>query len=457
MPLRALVKRFQPASRGDGDVRHLLATALLALGTLGGLTPQSVAATAPLTWLWSNPQPNGNNVYDLATADGLTVAVGDRGRVYTSVNDELWVPRDLASAKSARAVTFFAGRVLVVGESGLTASANATALRDSAVVPLTANHLPTANWLEAVAAGTSRALAVGDHGSVYATTDGTNWNHLSQPSTTWLRGVAFGNGTFVTVGEGGYLATSADGATWQKRTTGTTVDLNRVAWLGDRFIAVGDGGKILTSNSGSSWSAITGSGAAKDLFSVAGTGSMYVVGGDQELRMRRSSGWYNQLSSSSAFIPAPVWTYYSAAYDGASFLAGGPTGVIVSGFYTNVIGTVWTPVAESLRLWLWDVARLPNNGYVAVGDFGTVLTSDYGTRWNLELTPAVATNAVLLGVAARADRVVAVGTRPPPTCKASPSGATSSSPPAALAPCSPARTGTTGAYVRRRAANSCPA
>lgn len=394
-----------------GSLRRVRLAGWIALCVVSDQSPQPLAATPPLTWLWSNPQPNGNNVYDLATSNGLTVCVGDRGRVYTSVNDELWVPRDLTSTKSARAVTFFAGKVVVVGEAGLTAWADAVMLRDSAVTPLDVNHLPTANWLEAVAAGTSSALAVGDNGSVYSTTDGTTWTLQPQPLSIWLRGVAFGNGTFVAVGEGGYLATSVNGGSWQQRATGTTMNLNRVAWLGDRFIAVGDSGKILASSTGSNWNAITGSGATKDLFSVAGTGSMYVVGGDQELRMRRSSGWYNQLLSTSAFIPAPTWTYYAATYDGASFLVGGPTGMIVGGFYTNSIGTVWTPVAESLRLWLWDVARIPHSGYVAVGDFGTVLSSDYGTRWSLELTPTVATNAVLLGVAARADRVVAVGTQ----------------------------------------------
>jgi photosystem II stability/assembly factor-like uncharacterized protein len=371
--------------------------------------PATSAAT-PLTWLWANPQPTGNNVYDLAVTNALTVMAGDRGQVYTSVNDELWVPRDLPSTKAARAVAFLGSKTIITGEAGLTAHAETAGLRASALTPFTVADLGTADWLEAVAVGNSRAVAVGDNGAVYTTTDGVAWTRRPQSFATWLRGVAFGNGLFVAVGDGGFAATSTDGVAWQKRATGTTADLNRVAWLGDRFLAVGNGGRILTSSNGTVWSAITGSGATGDLFCVAGTGAMYVVGGNNELRLRRSTGWSDQLSLTGTFFPAPRWSYYAASYDGASFRVGGPTGMLVNGFYTNLIGTVWTPLSDSLRPWLWDVARLPAGGVVSVGDYGSILTSDRGTRWELELTPPTATNSVLLGVAAREGRIVAVGT-----------------------------------------------
>src|SRR2546423_15685020 len=74
--------------------------------------------TFPFTWRWSNPTPHGNNIIDMAAANGLVVQVSERGQIYTSSDFAAWIPSESHTTNSLRAVTFFGSRIIVVGENG---------------------------------------------------------------------------------------------------------------------------------------------------------------------------------------------------------------------------------------------------------------------------------------------------------------------------------------------------
>lgn len=383
---------------------HLLPAIVAAL--LAFISQIGLGATD--TWLWSTPVPHGNNIYDMTSSNGLAVQVGEKGRIYTSLDWDLWSPRSSGTTKALRGVAFFKGEILITGEEGIVVHAATDALTNFASI-----QLATTDWMESVAASTSLAVAVGDNGLVATTTDGANWQ-IKHPGTTWLRSVAFGNGTFVAVGETGFVATSADGMRWQQRTTGTTVNLNRVAWLGARFCVVGDGGHVMvsTDGTGASWATLSGSNPPTgDLYFAAGSGlGNLLVGGATELRLTESAGatWLNQLDSGST-NSAPSWTYFTGFYDGASFLVGGRTGMLVQGI-RSTSGVEWITPSDSLRNWIWDLTQWQDS-IVAVGDFGTVLSSTGGEGFDVEVLPAAVTSELLLGAAGSPQRIAAVGTR----------------------------------------------
>lgn len=357
------------------------------------------------TWLWSNPMPHGNSVYDLAVSDELLVQVCDRGRVYTSPFDGLWTAHDLGTTKSLRAVCFFNDRIVVTGQEGLVATARAAALDD-----WTVRDLATPDWLEGVAASPTRLVAVGDSGAIYVSDDAVNWTRRPAPTTSWLRGVTYGNNRFVAVGEDGVILLSADGLTWGATDSGVTEHLNRVTWADYRFVAVGNAGTALASLNGRDWAPLPDSGATGDLFTVSGGGSHLLVGGENELRTFNSFAWHDEIHDGSDF-PAPAWTYFAAGWDGAAFTVAGRTGMVVDGFQTNLVSNfVWLEQGASPRLLLWDVA-LQDSLHVAVGDFGTLLSSPDGVQWSVEFSPAGVTNEVLLGVGGRPNLWVAVGTQ----------------------------------------------
>jgi len=120
--------------------------------------------------------------------------------------------------------------------------------------------------------------------------------------------------------------------------------------------------------------------------------------------------WLSQVATSLT-APAPEWTYYSALRRSDYYLLAGRSGMMVEGVRTNLAEPMkWQPLRESVRTWLWSVARTPTH-YVAVGDHGTILTSPNGIDWDLELVPLSVTNSVLLGVGGGPNLLLAVGSQ----------------------------------------------
>jgi len=359
----------------------------------------------PLRWRWSNPRPHGNNIVDMAYSPALDlgVQVAERGQLYTSDDLGTWLPRDSGVTNSLRAVTFFGQRIVITGEAGVVLYADSP----TAFKPGTLLDGPTLDWLEAVAASPQIVVAVGDNGAVYTSADGVSWRRQNSPALTqWLRGVAFGNSTFVTVGENGFIATSpSNGNGWNKRDSGTTTNLNRVAFTSGFFTAVGENGLTLTSvNNGLTWSSEP-TGATNDLFHAAGgDGAQLVIGGD-EVRLKNSLGWSNQLAQPDG---PPAWTYYANLGLPSFFLIAGHSGMIIEGYTTNGSSYFWLPTADSIRQWLFDVAWATNL-YVAVGDRATVMTSGNGIDWSLELVPDSVTNSIFLGVGGTTNLLLAAG------------------------------------------------
>jgi len=185
----------------------------------------------------------------------------------------------------------------------------------------------------------------------------------------------------------------------------TTANLNRVAFTGNFFTAVGEGGVVLTSNpNGASWSPET-TGATNDLFHAASGDGARLVIGENEVRLNNSLGWSNQLAQPTG---PPAWSYYANIGLPSFFLIAGHSGMIAEGYTTNDSSYFWLPTSDSIRQWLFDVTWATNL-YVAVGDRATVMTSDNGIDWSLELVPDSVTNSIFLGVGGTTNLLLAAG------------------------------------------------
>jgi hypothetical protein len=369
--------------------------------------PAFAAVTFPLRWRWSNPRPHGNNVVDMAYSDtlGLAVQVAERGQLYTSVDFDLWLPRESGTTLALRAVTFFGTRIVVTGESG-------TVLYADAPDSFHAGQLiggPTTDWLEAVCAAPSLLVAVGDRGAIYTSTNGVAWKRQANPESSphWLLGVAAGNGNFVAVGEAGTILTSANGTNWTKRSSGSSLNLNRVAFGYNTYTAVGDNGMVLVStNGGLQWQTQNPlTGATRSLFNASYRGTDRLLVGDSEVRLCDLGVWSDELAKTNG---PPAWTYYSTIGRPSFFFIAGRTGMMAEGYQVNLEPYFWLQTAPSFRSWLFDVCW-SSNLYVAVGDYASVLTSGNGVDWTQELVPDSVTNAVFLGVGGTTNLLVAAG------------------------------------------------
>lgn len=373
---------------------------LCAFGT-GQITTSGI--TFPLAWRWSNPQPHGNNIIDIAFGKDFAVQVAERGQMYTSTDLKTWNPVNTGTTRSLRAVTFFKDQLAVTGESG-------TILFGATPTDLKVGNLGTEDWLEGVAASPQVLVAVGDNAAIYTTEDGTNWQRRSAPFTDWLRSVTYGTpgnvGTFVAVGESGIVATSQDGAQWQVQSRFTQADLNSVHWFNGEFWVVGTSGVTFQSSSGTKWQAVN-TGAANSLNAFAAAGSLRLVAGESEVRLRNRGTWNNELANTKPF-PPPNWNYLCAATITNAFLLCGRTGMMAEGLIATNGANVWFPLSDSLWNWLWDVKRFPNL-YLAVGERATIMSSLDGATWAAELPPAPVTSSVLLGIGGRTNLAIAVG------------------------------------------------
>jgi len=266
-----------------------------------------------------------------------------------------------------------------------------------------------------VAANGSRAVAVGDNGAIYTSTNGLVWARTASGTFEWLRGVAASSNAYVAVGENGMVLRSTTGTSWTPVSAFTGQHLNRVRYVGKgtnaRFVAVGDGGVAFWSATGNSGWASLNSGTTNDLLDVAENDLGLLLVGDGEMRFQAAGTgtWSNQVTDV-ATNPPPAWVYLSAASAGTNrFWVAGRTGLLYEGVSTNGVGELtWTPLPDSSHAWLWDLTVI-DGCYVAVGDLASILTSLDGIVWAREVVPPVVTNSVLLGVGGDTNRLFAVG------------------------------------------------
>jgi len=346
----------------------------------------------------------------MAYLNGVYLQIADHGRAYTSYDLDFWVPQATGTTNGLRGIAAYQDRFLIVGANGtVLIAAPATNLCGAYSLV----DLGTTNWLESVALSPQWMIAVGDNGSIYRSSDGKSWQRALVNFTDWLRSVAYGNGRFVTVGENGFVASSSDGLQWQSRTRPTQSHLNRIVWINDRFWVVGNNGLMLHSATGTTWSSVVTQ-ATNDLYAIAHLNTNLMLAGIGELRIGEQSAsgswtrWFNQLIASNA---PPSWSYFTALDNGSSFLAAGKTGMLIEGLAGAAHGYYdWFPHSECVRSWLWDLTQAPGF-FVAVGDLGTILSSQNGASWDREVVPTNALNSIFLGIGGDTNCLLAVGNR----------------------------------------------
>lgn len=128
--------------------------------------------------------------------------------------------------------------------------------------------------------GAGLFVIVGDAGRIYSSTDGITWTQRTSGHTNSLQRVRFENGVFITAGPSNIM-TSTDGITWTNRSTGAGSQCRSIGYVGNNtWIAGFDSSTAYRStDNGTNWSSFTLTSGYSSLFSVAGNGTGYVLGG----------------------------------------------------------------------------------------------------------------------------------------------------------------------------------
>jgi photosystem II stability/assembly factor-like uncharacterized protein len=190
--------------------------------------------------------------------------------------------------------------------------------------------LPAGGDLEGVSCATTTAcFAVGDSGTILATTDGgVSWSLQRSGGATDLNAISCASANdCAAVGNGGTVLTSSDGGgTWSSRSSGTDAGLNGVSCpTASTCIAVGDGGTTLRSSDGGTTWASQPSGTQEPLYGVSCPTEIacFAVGGHGAALTTTNGSSWSAKSLVSGF-PERLWAV--SCPTASSCVAGGDAG-----------------------------------------------------------------------------------------------------------------------------------
>jgi len=326
----------------------------------------------------------------VAAGNGVSVAVGDAGSIYSTADGMAWTRREANVRSDLHAVAWTGSAFCAVGNDGCVLTSP-----DGAV--WTPRNSGTRVNLATAAAGGGGIVAAGDTGKILTSTDGIAWAAVSAPAVERINSLAHGAGGFVAVTEGGEILTSPDAATWTAQASSASGALSSVAFASGVFVAAGAGGEILTSPDGMAWT-VRRSGKSERLWCVAAVGGGFLAVGSGGAVVQSADGlsWSAQSLAGSPLLRA-------VAQGGFGIFSVSESG----GLWTSGDGSAWTLASSGGDAGLSAVAAGgPADPFVAVGAGGAILSSPDGFQWTVEDSPALAD---LESIAFGESKYVAVG------------------------------------------------
>lgn len=324
---------------------------------------QQVVGLAPSTsYFWRVGATNTN---------GTTYSTPRNFTTRPPIPGEQWTLRS-ATTNPIYSVTWGGGQFVAVTSNGFITSPDGINWTSRASGTIYDQDLEYITWTGsqfiAVANGTQTAMLVSPNG--------VSWTAYPVGNDD-IYAIARSDSLHVAVGQSGLIMTSTNGSVWTSRPSATTTSLNSIVWAGSKFVAIGGAASvgstnaILTSSNGTAWEVRT-SGVASyiGLFSVASSGSLFVIAGSEGLILTSVDGstWTQRPSGAGSY------SLRSVAWSGSLFVAVGNSNILGGIILTSPDGITWTTRASGAISNLISVAW-SGTKFVAAAQNGTVLTS----------------------------------------------------------------------------------
>lgn len=427
--------------------------------------PSGSVSAADTNSVWHLLSQKARNIsYTDAATDGkLVVNVGTRGAVALTSDLVHWEPIEQFTSKDLYGVCRGNGMYVAVGDEG-------TLFTSTDARTWTERLVPGDLSLASIAFGNGAYVAVGLGGGIVRSSDGAEWTPVTAPVDKNLYDITFGGGRFVAVGQDGAIVTSVDGLTWEDRTVSSETDLYGVAWGKDKYVTAGGASVILSSPDGAVWTHQTAAFEDLTFAAVAYAGDAFVLAADhdaiqqivdvptrwavfyfrstdgtswqdlkwQEAYVWKRSSWvrgmlwtgsqlvsFGDNGSAQTSPDGMRWTYRTSAGNavivniasGAGTYVGVGTEDNFNGaVYSSTDGLTWQHEVnpqvprsnENYEQWQDDLygAAYGNGTFVAVGSYGVILRSNDGHTWTVEQS---GTQESLLAVMWIGDLFAAVG------------------------------------------------
>jgi len=399
------------------------------------------AADSSSVWHLLSQKARNISYTDAATDGKVVVNVGTRGAVALTSDLVHWEPIEQFTSKDLYGVCRGNGMYVAVGDEG-------TLFTSTDAGTWTERLVPGDLSLASVAFGNGAYVAVGLGGGIVRSSDGAEWTPVTARVDKNLYDITFGGGRFVAVGQDGAIVTSVDGLTWEDRTVSSETDLYGVAWGKDKYVTAGGASVILSSPDGALWTHQTAAFEDLTFAAVAYAGDAFILAANhdamretmtvptrwavfyfrsvdgtswqkmtwQETYVWKRSSWvrgmlwtgsqlvsFGDNGSAQTSPDGMRWTNRTSAGNavivgiasGAGTYVGVGTEDAFNGaVYSSTEGLTWqhevnpqVPRAnENYEQWQDDLygAAYGNGVFVAVGSYGVILRSDDGHVWTVE-------------------------------------------------------------------------
>ncbi len=205
-------------------------------------------STDAQTWTLQTTGTTRNILAITTNGAGGYVAVGQGGLILTSLDGINWNTQTSGTTQNLYAATYGDGLWIVVGQGGLllTSTNGVTWTPAPALTHRDLNGIAYGLITDATTGSTSGAfIAVGAAGTQLISTDqGASWR-LGNIGNNNLKAILFGR-QFIAAGNNGSLYTSTDGTQWTLQSSGTSNDLNALSAGISGLAAVGAAGTTLS-------------------------------------------------------------------------------------------------------------------------------------------------------------------------------------------------------------------
>ena len=256
-----LVKRRQVEPTTPWHSLSVGGSAGLILAGLLSLAPRLPAADDPANWM-TRDSGTTESLNCIAHGNDIFVAVGAQGVLRTSSDGGVtWTARDSGTNALLNAVVWADGLFVAAGGAFVTnASGGEPFVEDKPVILTspdgsiwTIQNPGAGVYLNAIAYGGGRFVAVGRRGTILVSADGTNWLDRSITTNTTFYSVTHTNGLYFVGGSSGTLLTSTDAADWVWHDQHVFANFLAIARLNETYIAAGSRGVVYTSPDGTNW------------------------------------------------------------------------------------------------------------------------------------------------------------------------------------------------------------
>jgi len=208
------------------------------------------STSKPISWLECGVEiiyrSDNINLGDLVWNGSLFVIVGDKGRILTSINENIWDVQVSGTDSTLNSIIWDSSKLIAVGSGG-------TILTSTYGINWVEQNSGTVEYLNKIKWNGSQYIVVGNNGKILTSLDGSNWSTENSKITDSLLGIEWDGSQWIVVGHKGRILTSSDGSNWSLQNSYSTEMLQSVAKNDTDIMVLSSNGNILRSNNGINW------------------------------------------------------------------------------------------------------------------------------------------------------------------------------------------------------------